>query len=234
MKILAFNASPRKDRGITDIVMNHFLESAREAGAVIEKHYVVDLNIKGCLGCFSCWMKTPGRCIQRDDMDWILPRMREADAVFYGTPIYHYNIVHHLQRMRERTLPLALPDMEIVDGETIHPAREPRKTEQHTILAAVCGFPDLSNFDQARSLFPNATHIFLPASHMLLDPEGRKQLTRFTEAVKEVGRELVDNGGISDETRSRLIVEYPDEFKRMIVERTNRWFESRISHTHGI
>jgi len=167
-------------------------------------------------------------------MDWILPKMREADAICYGTPIYHYNIIHHLQRMRERTLPLALPDMEIVDGRTIHHAREPRKTKQHIVLAAVCGFPDLSNFDQAKGLFPDAAHIFLPASHVLLDPEGRKQLKRFTEAVKEAGRELVNNGEISDETKSRLIVKYPDEFKRKIVERTNRWFESQLSHVRGI
>jgi len=40
----------------------------------------------------------PGRCVHRDDMDWIIPRWREADVIYLGTPIYNYNIVHYLQK----------------------------------------------------------------------------------------------------------------------------------------
>jgi len=72
MKVLAFNASPRKEQSISDIIMKLFLEGAEEGEAETEKYYVVDLNIKGCVGCFSCWTKTPGKCIHRDDMDWII------------------------------------------------------------------------------------------------------------------------------------------------------------------
>ena len=71
MKVLAFNASPRKEQSTSDIIMNLFLDGAKEAGAETENHYVVDLNIKGCIGCFTCWTKTPGECVQRDDMDWM-------------------------------------------------------------------------------------------------------------------------------------------------------------------
>jgi len=106
MKVLAFNSSPRKEKGVSDIVMNLFLEGAEEAGAETEKHYVTDLDIKGCLGCFTCWTETPGRCVHRDDMDWIIPRWGEADVIFLGTPIYNYNIVHYLQSIeKEVNLP---------------------------------------------------------------------------------------------------------------------------------
>ena len=60
MKLLAFNASPRRADGTTDILVDRFIEGAGEAGAETEKHHVVDLDINGCLGCFSCWWKTPG------------------------------------------------------------------------------------------------------------------------------------------------------------------------------
>ena len=61
LKLLAFNASPRRADGTTDVLMERFIEGAEEAGAEAEKHHVVDLDINGCLGCFSCWWKTPGR-----------------------------------------------------------------------------------------------------------------------------------------------------------------------------
>ena len=220
MKVLAFNASPRKGNGVSEALMNWFLEGASQAGAEIEKHYVTDLDIKGCLGCFSCWWVTPGRCSQRDDMDWLLPKIAEADVLYLGTPIYHYNIVHYLQRMRERTLPLAMPEMYIEDGDTHHPARS-RNKEQVTVLAAVCGFPDLVNFRQVEGLYPNAVHVFLPAAQIIANEEGRKYLEGFKDAVVTAGRTLAEKGEITDEVRKKLVVEYPEEMKKMIVSQHN-------------
>jgi multimeric flavodoxin WrbA len=219
MNVLAFNASPRKSNSISDVVMNRFLEGAAESGAEVESHYVVDLVINGCVGCFSCWWKTPGKCIHRDDMDWILPRIIESNVLYLGTPIYHYNIIHYLQRLRERTLPLSLPEMCIEEEETHHPGRY--KSERHTVLAAVCGFPDLSNFKQAKGLFPDATHIFLPAAQTIYDPEGRRFLQGFLDAVKKAGSELAKGHELDAELRKRLVVHYPAHVKKMIVERHN-------------
>jgi len=227
MKVLAFNSSPRKEKSTSDIVMNLFLEGAREAGAETEKHYVADLDIKGCLGCFTCWTETPGRCVHRDDMDWIIPRWREADVIYLGTPIYNYNIVHYLQRMTERMLPTALPIMEEKDGSTRHPERYERKP-QKTVLAAVAGFPDLENFDVARALFPNALNILLPSAQILEDPEESKQVSFFTEAVKEAGRQIVTKGTVDEDVKENLVVDYPPEVKNMMREEANKYFEALL------
>ena len=227
MKVLAFNASPRKEQSITDIIMNLFLDGAEEAEAETEKYYVVDLDIKGCVGCFTCWTKTPGKCIHRDDMDWIIPKYGEADIVYFGTPIYNYNIIHYLQRMTERMLPTALPYMEERDGTTRHPERYERK-QQKTVLAAVAGFPDTENFNQAKGLFPNSMHIFLPSAQMIQDPKGGKFLTEFKNAVKEAGRQIV-KGEVDEEVKSRLIVDFPPEVKQMIREQANMFFEGQIN-----
>jgi len=220
MKVLEFNSRPRKSNSVTEILMNQFLEGAQESGADIEKHYITDLNIKGCIGCFNCWWVTPGKCVQRDDMDWVLPKITEADLLYLGTPIYHYNIIHYLQRMRERTLPLAMPEMYMKDGETQHPSRQ-RNVNQVTVIAAVCGFPDLVNFNQVKGLFPNALHIFLPASHALFNEEGRRYLQGFMEAVKSAGSMLVETGDVTDSVREMLVVDYPDDVKQKIISQYN-------------
>ena len=220
MKVLAFNASPRKGNGVSEVLMNWFLEGASQAGAEVERHYVTDLDIKGCLGCFSCWWVTPGRCSQRDDMDWLLPKIAGADVLYLGTPIYHYNIVHYLQRLRERTLPLAMPEMYIEEGDTHHPARS-RNEKRVTVLAAVSGFPDLVNFRQAKGLYPDAVHVFLPAAQIIANEEGRKYLEGFKDAVVTAGRTLAEKGEITDEVRKKLVVEYSEEMKKMIVSQHN-------------
>ena len=225
MKVLALNASPRKGNSVSEVLMNKFLEGASQAGAEIERHYVTDLDIKGCFGCFNCWWVTPGRCSQRDDMDWLLPKIAEADVLYLGTPIYHYNIVHYLQRLRERTLPLDMPEMYVEEGDTHHPARS-RKENQFTVLAAVCGFPDLVNFRQAEGLYPNAVHVFLPAAQIISHEDGRKYLEGFMDAVETAGRTLAETGEVTDLVKDRLIVDYPDEVKQMLVKQHNEYSAS--------
>ena len=225
MKVLALNASPRKANGVSEVLMNKFLEGASQAGAEIERHYVTDLDIKGCVGCFSCWWVTPGRCSQRDDMDWLLPKIAEADVLYLGTPIYHYNIIHYLQRLRERTLPLAMPEMYVEEGDTHHPARS-RNEKQVTVLTAVCGFPDLTNFRQAKGLYPEAVHVFLPAAQIIANEEGRKYLEGFLDAVKTAGKTLSETGEVTDTVREMLVVDYPDEVKQMILRQHNKYSAS--------
>lgn len=219
MKILAFNASPRKEGGTTDIVVDRFIEGAVEAGAEVDKHYVVDLDINGCRGCFGCWLESPGRCVQRDDMDWVLPAINESDVLLLGTPIYGRNVTSYLARLAERTFPNNAPEMYIEDGRTRHPGRT-RKIPK-IVLAATCGFPDLVNFDVVRSLYPSALHILLPASQIILNDEGREYLSGFIDSVRLAGYKVARGEEIPGPLREKLVMDYSDEVKRLIVERHN-------------
>ncbi len=225
MKILVFNASPRKSSGTTDVLLEAFIEGARSSGAVVEKHHIVDLEINGCRGCFNCWWVTPGKCVQRDDMDKLLPSIAEADVMLLGTPIYGRNVTHYLQRLLERTFVFTLPEMETHGGETRHPGRVSRFPRM--ILAATCGFPDTSNFDIVRALYPMALPICLPAAQILRYEEGKKQLSGFLQAVRLAGEKISAGEDLTEEMKDELIVEFSDEMKAAIVEMHNRYSESR-------
>ena len=226
MKILAFNASPRKSQGTTDILMEAFIDGAKKAGGEVEKHHIVDLDIKGCLGCFSCWWKTPGKCVHRDDMDWILPRLSEADILLLGTPIYGRNVTNYMQRLLERTFSFTLPEMDTRDGETIHPTRIRRFP--HLVLCATCGFPDSSNFDFVRALYPTAVQILLPASQILFNENGREYLSDFLEAARLTGQKMVEGEEIPASLAERLVVEYSDKMKESIIQSHNQRSASRL------
>ena len=229
VKVLAFNSSPRKENSTTDIILNHFIEGAKQAGATTKKYYVADLDINGCMGCFTCWTKTPGHCIHRDDMDWLIPEIQDADIIVMSTPIYNYYITHYQQRMSERFLPMLLPWMEEKDEVTQHPIRQQRKIMK-TVLVAVAGFPDDQAFNLVKQKFQDSLQILLPSSQILQDPEGLKQMKYFTDAVADSAKQLIQSGSVDQETRNKLIVEFRPEMKNSIRERANKYFETQLNN----
>ena len=100
MKILAFNSSPRKKKSNTNRILLPFLEGAKEAGADVELVYLYDKTIKPCLGCYACWLKTPGKCCQKDDMAELLPKMMRADVIVYATPLYVFGMTAQMTPSR--------------------------------------------------------------------------------------------------------------------------------------
>ncbi len=111
MNILAFNSSPRDhETSKTELVLQRFLEGARRAGAATETLYLKDYKIKHCLGCYSCWLKTPGRCVQKDDMaEELFDRYLNADLVVLASPVYHATMNARMKLFVERTLPMMDP-----------------------------------------------------------------------------------------------------------------------------
>ena len=37
------------------------------------------LKIKNCVGCFGCWVKTPGKCVIRDDATKVYPLIAKSE-----------------------------------------------------------------------------------------------------------------------------------------------------------
>ena len=87
MKVLALNSSPRGEgQSKTGLMLNPLVLGMRDAGAEVE---VVDLRKKpsGIVpGCFTCWTKTPGLCIHKDDMtNELFPKFIDSDLVVYAS-----------------------------------------------------------------------------------------------------------------------------------------------------
>lgn len=81
------------------------------------------MTIKPCRGCFGCWLKTPGVCFTRDDMDEVIPLMAQADMQIMITPIDFGGYGFHLKKTLDRSIPILLPFFVRVGGELHHPLR---------------------------------------------------------------------------------------------------------------
>ena len=92
MKIMAFNGSPRKKKWNTVTLLKSALEGAASVGAETELVQLYDLDFSGCISCFSCKKrsrKADGVCSVQDDLTDVLERVRKADALIIGSPVYY-------------------------------------------------------------------------------------------------------------------------------------------------
>lgn len=90
-KVLILNGSPKGNNSSTFKATKAFVEGIILADSSYEAEYVWinDLNIKPCLGCLSCWGRTPGECvIKNDDASVMIKKIIECDIFIESYPLY--------------------------------------------------------------------------------------------------------------------------------------------------
>ena len=107
MKISIFNGSPRKEN--TQAMCEAFAEGARAAGHEVEILHVGRMKINGCLGCEYCHTKGEGKCIQKDDLEKIMPAYLESDMIVFASPIYYFGMTAQIMAAMQRVYCIGKP-----------------------------------------------------------------------------------------------------------------------------
>jgi NAD(P)H-dependent FMN reductase len=225
IQVLAFNSSPRKEKGLTDMVLRRFMAGAEAEGADTEIVYLAEKKIADCVGCTYCWFKTPGICRHKDDVPALHEKMRHADVIVYATPLYICTMSGIMKRFLDRLMCIAEPYQEYENGVCSHP--RPGEKPMRMVLVSTCGFPGLRNFDPLVLSFERIAEvgsgkleasILFPSSVLLArDPSPAEEQLEY---VYQAGREVVGEG-ISEETvqgYSRSYVDpqtYVDELNQL-------------------
>ena len=233
MKILIINGSPKGNNSNTYQMTKAFLEGMKlgisekncEEEILVENVWTGRMDIKPCLGCFSCWNKTPGKCCIQDDMEEVIKKLLWADVTIWSFPLYYYTVPGGLKNLIDRQLPMALPFMverEDGIGNGNHPSRYDMSGKK-TVVISTCGFYTAEgNYDGVISLFDHMcgkdayTTVFCGQGELFRVPELSKRTGEYLEYVKRAGKEYAQ-GGISKEVKEKLAeLLYPKEvFERM-------------------
>ena len=104
-KVIAVNGSPRKSWN-TYMLLEKFLEGAKEAGAETKLIHLYDFQFKGCTSCFACKLKgnTVSKCVMKDDIESILQEICECNVLVLGSPIYFTSVSGEMKSFLERLL----------------------------------------------------------------------------------------------------------------------------------
>jgi multimeric flavodoxin WrbA len=119
--VLGLVGSPRKG-GNTDLLVQEVLRGARESGAGTEIVYLGDLNLHPCRACGAC--KDTGTCVLEDDFHDVLKKIRSADGLVVGSPIYGSTVTAQTKILIDRVS----SSQELIverDGRVVFESRHP-------------------------------------------------------------------------------------------------------------
>lgn len=104
------------------------------------------LKISNCIGCYSCWTKTPGKCVIRDDAVKVYPKIAASNRVLYISKVKYGSYDTVMKTMLERAIPVQQAFIRLLHGETHHVQRTVAPKE-----ATIIGYGDIS--DEEKEIF---------------------------------------------------------------------------------
>jgi hypothetical protein len=101
-------------------------QAIAETGYTAEVIALREKRIAPCLGCFGCWVKTPGECVIDDEGRQVARAVARCDVLVYFTPVTFGGVSSELKKAVDRLIPNISPFFARVQEETHHQRRYPR------------------------------------------------------------------------------------------------------------
>lgn len=212
MQALVINGSPKGASSNTMWLTNAFTGGFPEDVAV-KMITLREKNIHPCMGCFSCWTKTPGQCAIKDDMQEIYQDILESDIIIESFPLYFAGVPSRLRMMTERCL-LFTKRYEGSSEDTFHSILE---MDEHSlknkkmVLISSCGYVSMDTmFEALLKEYDlicgngNYTRILCAQGELLQAGSRTRQVVNYLEEVRQAGREFIEQGAISEERQKIL------------------------------
>ncbi len=213
MKVLVINGSPKAGKSNTLKIAKAFVNGFPDNTAV-EYANLIEMNIKPCMGCFSCWSKTPGKCVIKDDMDFLYDKIKSADIIIESFPLYFFGMPSVLKAMTDRCLPFMLPYMgNLTENESasFHELRDKEMEKKKLVIISTCGYV------RSDPMYPalikqldlicgegNYTSVICPEGELFIAEKAKRQREGYLKDVAEAGKEFADNLSLSSETLLKL------------------------------
>jgi len=92
-----------KKKGNTATVLGWLEEELESLGHDVERIYLNNKSIRGCLGCAKC-RENPDEiaCVQKDDAIDIMGQMISSDVVLFASPIYFWGFSAQIKTLIDR------------------------------------------------------------------------------------------------------------------------------------
>ncbi len=122
MKALILDGSKEGD-AILKATHNIVREKLTNIGWVVNSFVLRDTKIAPCMGCFDCWLKTPGVCTINDAGRDTTKMAAQSDLLIFLTPVTFGGYSSELKKAVDRMPPVLVPVFIKANGEVHHKVR---------------------------------------------------------------------------------------------------------------
>ncbi len=124
MRITILNGNPNTENAKFNDYLRNLSTLLRLNNHTVTILQLRDMDIRYCIGCFGCWVKTPGECSNAaDDTHTIRREFINSNLVLFASPIIMGFTSALLKKAHDRLIPLLLPYSEVDQWEVHHVAR---------------------------------------------------------------------------------------------------------------
>jgi hypothetical protein len=109
-----------------DRISDHIAHALQQFGWQTIGYTLRDEHINRCLGCFDCWVKTPGVCIVPHTNQDINALTMQSDLLVLVSHVTFGGYSSALKKMMDHQIPLIMPFFKRINGEVHHQSRYER------------------------------------------------------------------------------------------------------------
>ncbi|MDI6917810.1 MAG: NAD(P)H-dependent oxidoreductase [Thermoplasmatales archaeon] len=205
-KVLVINGSPRRKSGFTYFYLKYLIKGIEQTGTEVEGIDIYDekLSIEPCRGCFTCWTKTNGKCVIKDDANELIEKINNTYLTVYAFPLYIDSVPAKMKAFLDRQFITVMPVFVPYQNLTRHPIRDTK--ERYMALFSISGFPEIEHFRPIAGTFkgiarnshrPLVATILRPGAESVTAPPYRNYLKEILASLEQAGKELVEQGKVS-------------------------------------
>ena len=165
MKVLMINGSP-DPKGCIATALKLAAETLSEQGVETETMQIGRKVIRGCIACGSC--RKLGRCVFDDEVNEAAQKLREADGLIIGSPVYYGTPNGTLMSFMQRLLYSFDGDLHMKVGASVVSCRRGGNSASFETLNQFFG---ISGMPTAPSSYWNDVHGYT-GDDVLADKEG--------------------------------------------------------------
>lgn len=213
-KILILNGSPKNNNSSTLNATKAFVDGIiASTGATAEYVNLSSLKITPCTGCLSCWGRTEGECvIKNDDAISFKYKIKDADIFIESYPLQFFGMPGPMKTFTDRMLSFmnTYRGHKIENnGESIHGIRDGKNPK--FIVITSCAYtefgpvyePLIKQYDCICGK-DNYLMLFSPQLKTLIDLQNEAKIKKYLQKFYDAGMEYGKNGFLSLETQELL------------------------------
>lgn len=100
-------------------------EQVKKLDAAEGDYVLVDCSVpaKNCIGCFGCWLRTPGQCVIRDVHGDMGKMLAQCSQLVIISRCSYGGFSPEVKTVMDRSISFLLPDFRIINNEMHHKLR---------------------------------------------------------------------------------------------------------------